>query len=43
MSQIVLAVNLPLLAVPGDKINVSTPDGRVVEIIVPEGCRGRFF
>jgi hypothetical protein len=33
----VIAVQLPPNAVAGDKINVSTPDGRLIEIVVPTG------
>lgn len=36
----VLDVQLPSGALPHDRINVTTPDGRIIEIIVPPGCVG---
>jgi hypothetical protein len=39
-NQMVLDVQLPPGAKPHDKINVTTPDGRTIEIIVPPGCVG---
>lgn len=36
-AELVIAVQLPSNAVAGDKINVSTPDGRLIEIVVPTG------
>lgn len=39
-NQTVLAVQLPPRAVANDRIQVQTPDGRTVEIVVPTGCVG---
>jgi hypothetical protein len=39
-NQIVMNVKLPPGARPNDRVNVSTPDGRIVVIIVPPGCEG---
>lgn len=39
-NQLVMNVQLPPGARPNDRVNVSTPDGRVVVIIVPTGCVG---
>ena len=38
--QTVLAVQLPPRAAANDRIQVRTPDGRTVEIVVPTGCVG---
>ena len=38
--QTVLAVQLPPRAAANDRIQVQTPDGRTVEIVVPTGCVG---
>lgn len=39
-NQTVLAVQLPIGAVANDRIQVQTPDGRTIEIVVPVGCAG---
>ena len=42
-NQLVMNVQLPPGARPHDRINVSTPDGRVVVIIVPVGYEGEQY
>ena len=39
-NQLMMNVQLPPGARPNDRVNVSTPDGRIVVIIVPAGCVG---